>query len=337
MGGGLPVGVLRRALPATPAVPPLTAWPEDLVAAVGRNVALVAGGDEFDGRPIAPLDERAVAEAARGRAKPGLKTAAMTCVFSPMNGAMEARAAEIVRQEAPGVAVRLASELGQARLLSRENSTIINEALSGLAVCVVSAFRAALHDLGLDVPLFISQNDGTLMRVEEVERYPVLAFASGSTGSMRGAVHLAGIRDATVADIGDTTSDVGMPRRGFPRQSTHFVHVGGGRTKFRMPELLAVGLGDGPILREDGHGIGPDPGGYLPATPGALASRPSETCPSVERPRNSSCPTSTTSAPAPAFSAAAIRISAGAWSSSSCRRAARSRPSPPTRCRTTCW
>lgn len=258
----LPVGVLRLALPATSAVPPLTDWPEDLVAAVGCHVALVGGGYEFDGRPIAPLDEKAVAEAARGWAKAGLRTAAITSVFSPMNGAMEARAAEIVRQEVPDMAISLSSELGQFGLLPRENSTIINAALSDLAVRVVAAFRAALHDLGLDVPLFISQNDGTLMRVEEVERYPVLTFASGPTNSMRGAVHLAGIEDAMVVDIGGTTSDIGMLRKGFPRQSTHFVDVGGVKTNFRMPDVLAVGLGGGSIVREDGRRIGPDSVGF---------------------------------------------------------------------------
>lgn len=258
----LPVGVIRLALPATSAIPPLTDWPADLVEAVGRNAVLVGGGYEFDGREIAPLDEKAVALAARDWAKKGLKTAAVTSVFSPMNGEMERRAAEIIRNEAPDMAISLSAELGQFGLLPRENSTIINASLADLAVRVVTAFRKALEQLGLDVPLFISQNDGTLMRVEDVERYPVLTFASGPTNSMRGAAHLAGIGDAMVVDIGGTTSDIGMLRRGFPRQSTHFVDVGGVKTNFRMPDVLAVGLGGGSIVREDGKRLGPDSVGY---------------------------------------------------------------------------
>lgn len=258
----LPVGVIRLALPATTAIPPLTDWPEDLVAAVGRNTVLVAGGYEFDGREIAPLDERAVAEAARGWRAQGLMAAAVTSVFSPMNGDMERRASEIILNEAPDMAVSLSSELGQFGLLPRENSTIINASLAALAMRVVGAFRAALDRLGLNVPLFISQNDGTLMRVEDVERYPVLTFASGPTNSMRGAVHLAGIADAMVVDIGGTTSDIGMLRKGFPRQSTHFVDVGGVKTNFRMPDVLAVGLGGGSIVRDGGRRLGPDSVGY---------------------------------------------------------------------------
>lgn len=258
----LPVGVIRLALPATAAIPPLTDWPADLVEAIGRHTVLVSGGYEFDGREIAPLDEKAVAQAAREWAKKGLKTAAITSVFSPMNGEMERRAGEIIRNEAPDIAISLSAELGQFGLLPRENSTIINASLADLAVRVVTAFRKALEQLGLAVPLFISQNDGTLMRVEDVERYPVLTFASGPTNSMRGAAHLAGIGDAMVVDIGGTTSDIGMLRKGFPRQSTHFVDVGGVKTNFRMPDVLAVGLGGGSIVREDGNRLGPDSVGY---------------------------------------------------------------------------
>ena len=258
----LPVGIIRLALPATSAIPPLTDWPDDLIVEVGRNTHLVAGGYEFDGREIAPLDERSVAEAARAFRQSGLKAAAITSVFSPMNGDMERRAAEIVQNEAPDIAVSLSCELGQFGLLPRENSTIINAALSRLSDHVVRAFRRALQELDLNVPLFISQNDGTLMRADDVQRYPVLTFASGPTNSMRGAVYLAKIKDAMVVDIGGTTSDIGMLRNGFPRQSTNFVDVGGVKTNFRMPDVLAVGLGGGSLVRNEGRLVGPDSVGY---------------------------------------------------------------------------
>ena len=258
----LPVGIIRLALPATSAIPPLTDWPDDLIVEVGRNTHLVAGGYEFDGREIAPLDERSVAEAARAFRQSGLKAAAITSVFSPMNGDMERRAAEIVQNEAPDIAISLSCELGQFGLLPRENSTIINAALSRLSDHVVRAFRRALQELDLNVPLFISQNDGTLMRADDVQRYPVLTFASGPTNSMRGAVYLAKIKDAMVMDIGGTTSDIGMLRNGFPRQSTNFVDVGGVKTNFRMPDVLAVGLGGGSLVRNEGRLVGPDSVGY---------------------------------------------------------------------------
>src|SRR3954451_20672427 len=49
--------VVRIGLPATAALPPFIDWPDDLKAAIGGVGYLVHGGYEFDGRPIAALDE----------------------------------------------------------------------------------------------------------------------------------------------------------------------------------------------------------------------------------------------------------------------------------------
>jgi N-methylhydantoinase A/oxoprolinase/acetone carboxylase beta subunit len=126
----------------------------------------------------------------------------------------------------------------------------------------VSSFRRALRELKIEAPFFISQNDGTLMAPHHVERYPVLTFASGPTNSMRGAALLAGLKEAMVVDIGGTTSDVGMLMRGFPREAAVSVDIGGVRTNFRMPDVLAIGLGGGSVVRDEGARIGPDSVGY---------------------------------------------------------------------------
>ena len=109
----LPVGVVRICLPAAAAIPPLTDWPDDLRNVIGQHIYMVRGGHEFDGQEIAPLDELGVAKAARSMKASGIKAAAVTSVFSPIDGAMEKRAAEIIRNEAPDMAVSLSSELGQ--------------------------------------------------------------------------------------------------------------------------------------------------------------------------------------------------------------------------------
>lgn len=257
-----PVGIIRLCLPASTAVPPLTDWPEDIKQRVGNQIFLVAGGNEFDGREISALDEQAVVHAAKSFAASGIKCVAITGIASPIDNRMERRAADIVQNELPECQISLSSEIGRFGLLQRENSTIINASLSVLAKHVIHAFQQAIKDLALHVPLFISQNDGTLMRADDVVRYPVLTFASGPTNSMRGAAFLAGIKDAMVVDIGGTTSDIGMLRNGFPRQSTHFVDVGGVKTNFRMPDVLAIGLGGGSLVGDDGRAIGPESVGY---------------------------------------------------------------------------
>jgi N-methylhydantoinase A/oxoprolinase/acetone carboxylase beta subunit len=118
--------------------------------------------------------------------------------------------------------------------------------------------------LQIAAPFYVSQNDGTLMSADFVEKYPVLTFASGPTNSMRGAAYLSGLENAVVADIGGTTTDLGMLVNGFPRESSVTVDIGGVRTNFRMPDILAIGLGGGSLVSRNGDGatVGPESVGY---------------------------------------------------------------------------
>ncbi len=258
------VGVLRIALPAARGVPPLMDWPRDFVAAIGHNVYCVRGGYHYDGRINSPLDERAVAEAARQMKADGLTCAAICGLFSPVSAAMEERAAQIIAQEAPQIAVTLSSRIGRIGIIERENAAIMNASLAAMAREVVAAFASALRALGIEAPFFISQNDGTLMSAERVAEYPVLTFASGPTNSMRGAAYLSGLSDALVADIGGTTTDIGMLVGGFPRESAVSADIGGVRTNFRMPDLLSIGLGGGSLVRTEAGAVrvGPRSVGY---------------------------------------------------------------------------
>jgi len=259
----LEVGVLRLALPATRGLPPMIDWPDDIATTVGRHHYLVKGGYEFDGRLISPLDEDAIQAAAKDMHSKGLTAVAINCVFSPVNSAMEERAEEIVRNEIPKANITLSSRIGRIGMLERENAAIMNASLAELSTNVVSSFYEALARLKITAPFYISQNDGTLMSAEFVEKYPVLTFASGPTNSMRGAAYLSGLKDALVADIGGTTTDIGMLVNGFPRESSVTVDIGGVRTNFRMPDILAMGLGGGSLVdSNDSIKVGPQSVGF---------------------------------------------------------------------------
>jgi N-methylhydantoinase A/oxoprolinase/acetone carboxylase beta subunit len=264
--GLLEVGVLRLAGAAGSALPPMTGWPDDLKQCIGGQVFQLPGGYEFDGREIAAFDASAVRQAARKLRAAGLQTVAISCVFAPINRAMEERAAAIVKEEMPGVDVTISSALGRIGFLERENATILNAALARLAHHVVTSFAAAFADMGIRAPLYVSQNDGTLISAAAAARYPVLTFGSGPTNSMRGAAFLTGVQDAIVMDVGGTTTDIGALVNGFPRESSIAVDIGGVRTNFRMPDILSLGLGGGTRIHLDAAGglraVGPDSVGY---------------------------------------------------------------------------
>jgi N-methylhydantoinase A/oxoprolinase/acetone carboxylase beta subunit len=262
--GLAPIGALRIGLPAAASLPPFCDWPADLAALVRGQVHQVEGGHDYDGRPIMPLDERAVAAAGRAMRAAGLEAVAISSVFSPLDPAMESRAAEILRQEMPGVALTLSRDLGRIGLLERENVALLNACLAALARSTVRAFETALQEAGVAAPLFVTQNDGTVIRAELAARFPVLSFASGPTNSMRGAAFLTSIKEALVVDVGGTTADIGALRHGFPREANAVVRIGGVRTLFRMPDLFSFGLGGGSLVREGPGGvtIGPDSVGF---------------------------------------------------------------------------
>ena len=267
-------GVIRLASPSGEALPPFTAWPEALVRQIGGNYFLLPGGYEYDGREIAALNEAQVRAAARTCRARGVDSIAISSAFAPMNAGMEHRAACIVRDEHPQAVISLSHEIGRLGLIERENGVILNAALASLARHVIASFEHALDRLGLKAPLYISQNDGTLISAAHAARCPVMTIGSGPTNSMRGAAFLTGVSDGVVMDVGGTTCDIGVLVNGMPRESSIAVDIGGVRTNFRMPDILAIGLGGGTrvhldpeLYQSDGLAdadlrVGPDSVGY---------------------------------------------------------------------------
>lgn len=257
------VAVIRIGAPATKAVRPLLEWPNDLVAAIGDHTTIIEGGHEFDGREITDLNEeqaREFLESLDGEAE----AVAITSVFSPVREDHEERVAEIAREVLGDVPISLSSEIGSIGLLERENATVLNAALTSVIEGASRAFRDAMADQGLDANFYFGQNDGTLMSVDYAERYPIFTVASGPANSIRGAAYLSGMQDGIIVDVGGTTTDVGALSDGFPRESAVAVEIGSVKTNFRMPDLVAVGLGGGSIVDESGDEVtvGPESVGY---------------------------------------------------------------------------
>jgi N-methylhydantoinase A/oxoprolinase/acetone carboxylase beta subunit len=258
-----PTAVIRLGAPATTEVPPLIGWPSELVDQIGRLTFILPGGYEYDGREIAPVDEGALRLASAQILRAGIKAAAVTAVFSPLKPDQEEWAARILEEEVPGLRVTCSSHIGRLGLLERENATVINASLAGLADAIVDGLERSVRGVGIEAAVWMTQNDGTLIGRDTAQRFPAATFASGPTNSIRGAALLAGASDCIVIDIGGTTTDVGTLVGGLPREAPAAVEVGGVRTNFRMPDVLSVGLGGGSIVRtEPSLSIGPDSVGY---------------------------------------------------------------------------
>jgi N-methylhydantoinase A/oxoprolinase/acetone carboxylase beta subunit len=256
--------VVRLSLPANRCLPPMVDWPADLRATIGEQVYETGGGFNFDGTPISPLAAEDLARIGTEIDASGIKAIAVVGVFAPVRDEAEREAARILAEGCPGAMITCSADIGQLGFLERESASILNASLRSLAQRTVESLKDGVARCGLRCPVFLSQNGGPLMDAAAAARFPVLTFASGPTNSMRGAAFLSGKSEAIVLDIGGTTTDVGLLQKGFPRQASTTVDVGGVRTNFRMPDVFSIGLGGGSLVREEGGAmrVGPRSVGY---------------------------------------------------------------------------
>ena len=261
--GLTPTAAIRIGLPATAYLEPFSDWPPDLAAAIHARHFMVRGGHEYDGRPIVEFDAGAVEAAARAIREAGIRAVAIASVFSPLDATLEERGhIRSCSSVCPEVSVTRSHRLGRIGLLPRENVTILNASLVGLARTTTAAFAEGLRRVGVDAPVYLTQNDGTIARMAQAAELPILSVACGPTNSMRGAAFLSGMPDALVIDVGGTTTDVGYLRHGLPRQANCVVEIGGVRTLFQMPDLLSLPLGGGSKVTASPLAIGPESVGY---------------------------------------------------------------------------
>ncbi|KAI0430617.1 hypothetical protein F5Y09DRAFT_223202 [Xylaria sp. FL1042] len=263
------VAVLRLCGPFSQHALPCVDWPEDMRGLVLGHYALLKGGLEVDGQLISDIDEAQIRKECSVIREKGIRSVVVNGIFSPIDTLrrQEERAAELVRAEIPGCDVVCSKEVANLGFLERENAAILNASILSFARKTIRSFQGPVKRLGLRCPVFITQNDGTILSGDMAAKLPIRTFSSGPTNSMRGAAFLVQNQvdeDIMVVDIGGTTTDVGLLlANGFPRQQAAYSDLGGVRMNFSCPDIKSIGLGGGSIVRDgEAFTIGPDSVGY---------------------------------------------------------------------------
>ncbi|KAK1702768.1 hypothetical protein BDP67DRAFT_585121 [Colletotrichum lupini] len=272
-----PVAVIRLCGPFSATIPAGVDWPPALRNIICAHRSLVDGGLEIDGDLIAELDEDAVRREVKVIRAKGIRSVVVVGVFSPIDVVyrQEERAAEIIRDVYPGADVVMSKDVANIGFLERENAAILNASILPFARRTIRSFQDAVTQLGLTCPVFVTQNDGTILPAAAAAWLPIRTFSSGPTNSMRGAAFLTrnlegekeGAGPMMVVDIGGTTTDVGLLlANGFPRQAAAYSEIAGVRTNFSYPDVKSIGLGGGSIVKKDERTgemmIGPQSVGY---------------------------------------------------------------------------
>ncbi|KAF9068110.1 hypothetical protein BDP27DRAFT_1392915 [Rhodocollybia butyracea] len=272
-----PVAVLRLCGPFSQSVPPGIDWPEDLRDYICAYAAFLDGGLEIDGAVIRePIEAQVKEECARIKSM-GIQNIVVNGIFSPADIAgerQEERVGEWIEKYYPEANVVLSKEVANLGFIERENAAVLNAAILSFARHTISSFQSAIYRLKLTCPVFLTQNDGTILQATDAARLPIRTFNSGATNSMCGAAFLckSNIKKESmlVIDIGGTSTDVGMLlASGLPRQAAAVSEIAGVRLNFSCPDVKSIGLGGGSIVRiADANDnaqltIGPDSVGHL--------------------------------------------------------------------------
>ncbi|CAG9950164.1 unnamed protein product [Clonostachys rosea f. rosea IK726] len=265
------VAVIRLCGPFSKDIPIGIDWPPRLRNIVCAYRGLVNGGLEIDGSLISELDEDEVRRQCIEIKSLGIRSIVVVGVFSPIDliYKQEETAAEIIRSIYPEANVVCSKEVANIGFLERENAAVLNASILPFARRTIHSFQEAVSQLNLKCPVFVTQNDGTILPASAAARVPIRTFSSGPTNSMRGAAFLMQDHEnevMMVVDIGGTTTDVGLLlKNGFPRQAAAYSEIAGVRTNFSYPDVRSIGLGGGSIIGRDKSGkltVGPESVGY---------------------------------------------------------------------------
>lgn len=258
------VGLIRLAGHNPSSLPPAYDWPADLRNAIIVQEKTLEGGFECDGNVISSLNVEQVRETCKMFLAQGVESIAVTGVFSPLFGGHESAVRDIIKEVAgASFPVSLSCEVGTLGFVERENATILNAALKKCIQLNFEKFSQVCASL-TSAPLFITQNNGTLMSLQDACAHPVLTIAAGPTNSCVGGARLAGFESAIVVDIGGTSTDVGIVLNGFARRSLNISNIGGVDINFSMPDIISIALGGGSLIStENAITIGPKSCGYL--------------------------------------------------------------------------
>jgi len=244
-------------------VKPKRPVPPELIFEVGGRIGP-------DGRELAPLEEAAVATAARALRQRGIGTIAVALLHSYANGAHERRVAELVRQHLPDALLSLSSEvLAVFREYERSMTTILNAKVMPVVSAYVGELDRRLGEQGITAPLLIMKSSGGVTSTRTVRRTPVETALSGPAAGAVGAAYIgasSGHGNLIGIDIGGTSADISLIAGGEPGL-TSTGRIGDWPVGLPMVDVVTIGAGGGSIARVGDTGallVGPQSAGAQP-------------------------------------------------------------------------
>ncbi len=216
------------------------------------------------GEVLIPLDEASVEEALHTLSVAGVRSIAISLLFSFANPEHERVVAE--RARAQGFAVSVSSEvLPEFREYERTSTTVLNAYVGPLMDGYLERLE---QQLAGEVVLRIMQSNGGSISSQVARREAARTLLSGPAAGVVGAAFMAeasGYGQAISIDIGGTSTDVALIKGEIVE--TTMGQIGGHPTRLPMIDIHTIGAGGGSIAWFDSGGalrVGPRSAGALP-------------------------------------------------------------------------
>ena len=216
-------------------------------------IAVVQGQMDIDGTELEPIDPEEIRAAVRRMMTEGKVAAFAVGGFaSHANPAHEEAIEQIVREESgcPVTSSHMLSEGLNYRV--RAETAALNARIIPCLDRLLGRIEHALATAGVDAPVMLVRSDGSMMSLEMARERPLETMLSGPAASVAGAVHMTGLEEALVVDIGGTTTDTAWVSGGDVQICEEGATIGGWQTHVRALDIRTAGLGgDSRVLCED--------------------------------------------------------------------------------------
>lgn len=235
-----------------------------------RYIMEVTERINLDGTIETVLDEESCRLAARRLKALGVEAIAIVLLHSYANPAHERRVAAIVADEYPEAEVSLSSTvLPVFREYERAMATALNAYVQRLVAGYVGKLEAGLRRRDIAAPLLIMRSNGGVFGPAEASRRAIDMALSGPAAGVIGAGYVAasaGFDSAICIDIGGTSADVSVIRKGRAQVTTEG-EIGPFPLSLPIIDIHTVGAGGGSIARVTATGslvVGPQSAGADP-------------------------------------------------------------------------